>query len=322
MKEKINLKFRISTLAPVASALFAILLDVLIPSTDRLKPTDYPYFDIVMGLAAILLMICALFAAFFREYRIQYRHKICYYTVLILCINLLNLLTAKTEYLPLIYFPDFNNILKVFLDESQTLLICAAYSLRLLGNGIFWGGVIGVLTGILIGWSKAANYWLFPFFRFIGPIPSSIWIPIALLVFPTTFQASTFIIALSMWFPTTILTFSGIQNVPKQYFDVAKTLGANSLYQIIHIAVPAAFPSVFVGLFYGITSSLMALITAEMIGTKYGIGWYLNWQQQVMSWADVYAAFLVIAMICFVGLKLLFRIRDKFLVWQEGTIRW
>lgn len=317
-----NVKFRISTLLPVLSAILAVLFDALLPMSARLKHTEYPYFRIIMLAVAGMLLVCAVRAMFVKEYRVKYCYKVRYYTVLIFFINILNIVTAKTEYLPLIYFPDFNNIIKVFLDKSQTLLICTLYSLRLLGNGILWGGCIGILTGIWIGWSKKANYWLFPFFRFIGPIPSSIWIPIALLVFPTTFQASTFIIALSMWFPTTILTFSGIQNVSKQYFDVAKTLGAGSVYQIIHIAIPAALPSVFVGVFYGVTSSLMALITAEMIGTKYGIGWYLNWQQQVMSWADVYAAFLVIALICFVGLKLLFTVRDKILVWQEGTIRW
>jgi NitT/TauT family transport system permease protein len=61
---------------------------------------------------------------------------------------------------------------------------------------------------------------------------------------------------------------------------------------------------------------------AELMGSKYGIGWYINWQQQIMSYPNVWMAFFILATFCFLVLKGLFGLRKKFLGWQEGIIRW
>ncbi len=319
MKEK---KFRIITIGPILAAIVAFLFDVLIPQHSRIQATETSYFGILMIILIIFFFVLALYSFFNRKYRKSYTDNVMFITVLVCFINLINVITGKTDLLPLIYFPSLNNILHVLVVDKELLFTCILYSLRLFFTGVIYGAIAGIATGIAIGWSKKLNYWFFPPIRFIGPIPPTIWIPISLMIFPTIFGASAFIVALSMWFPTTILTYSGILNIPKEYFEVARTLGANTKYQIIHIAIPASLPSVFVGIFYGVTSSFMALMVAEMIGVKYGIGWYVNWQQQTMSFANVYAALLIIALMCFYFLKLLFRLRDKFLKWQKGTIRW
>jgi NitT/TauT family transport system permease protein len=319
MKE---IKFEKITLGPVIAAILALILDTLILQHSRIPAAETSYFRILMIILLVIFCVLLLRSFIYGKYRKTYVEKVKFITVLICFINLVNIITTKTDLLPLIYFPGPDNILKVFVVDWKLLLTCMLYSLQLFITGVISGGISGIATGIAIGWSKKLNYWIFPPIRFIGPIPPTIWIPIALLVFPTIFGASAFIIALSMWFPTTVLTSSGILNIPRVYFEAASTLGANTRYQIMHIAIPASLPSVFVGIFYGVTSSFMALMVAEMIGVKYGIGWYINWQQQTMSFANVYAALLLIALMCFYVLKLLFRLRDKILGWQKGTIRW
>ncbi len=310
------------TLGPIVATVFALILDRSIPQHARIDAAELPYFSILSIIFILFFCMLALWSAFSEKFRKSYRHKVKFITVLVCFVNLVNIITGKTDLLPLIYFPSLDSVLLVFVTDWELLLTCMLYSLRLFFTGVIFGMLIGILTGVTIGWSERMNYWIFPPIRFIGPIPPTIWIPIALMVFPSIFGASAFIIGLSMWFPTTILTSSGIQNIPKGYFEAASTLGASTLYQIIHIAIPASLPNVFVGLFYGVTSSFMSLMVAEMIGVKYGIGWYVNWQQQTMSFPNVYAALILIALMCFYVLKLLFRCRDKFLGWQEGTIRW
>lgn len=314
--------FNWQVLLPIAALLLMLALNVLIPTHQRITPTEVPYFNnfiyICLGFFS-LLAISTIFLSKFREY---FLYWVKFFTFFICLINVFNLITAKTALLPLVYFPSSDHILRIFVVRGELLTKCVLYSMRLYGSGVFFGGLLGIITGIVIGWSKRLNYWIFPFIRFIGPIPSSVWIPMALLIFPSVFGASAFIIGLNMWFPTTILTSSGIQNVSKKYFEVASTLGANTLYQIFHIAIPASLPTVFVGLFQGITSSFMALLIAEMIGVKYGIGWFVNWQQQTMSFDSVYAGLILIALMCFIVLNILMYLRNKVLNWQEGAIRW
>ena len=63
--------------------------------------------------------------------------------------------------------------------------------------------------------------------RLIGPLPATAWLPLAFFIFPTSGSASVFLIALATAFPVTILTWSGIASVNRDYYDIARTLGAS-----------------------------------------------------------------------------------------------
>jgi NitT/TauT family transport system permease protein len=188
--------------------------------------------------------------------------------------------------------------------------------------GLVIGTSTGLFTGISVGWSKKTAYWIQPIIKILGPIPATAWIPIALTAFPTSFAASIFMVSLSVWFPVTVLSSSGVQNIEAAYFEVAKTLGASNTYQIFKIALPGAMPSIFVGLFNGVCASFISLMSAEMLGVKFGLGWYINWQREVMSYANVYAGLILIAFFCYFFITVLFKFRDKLLIWQKGIIKW
>jgi NitT/TauT family transport system permease protein len=148
-------------------------------------------------------------------------------------------------------------------------------------------------------------------------VPATAWIPAAFYFFPTTFQASIFIVALSCGIPVAILTAAGVASVNKAFYDVARTLGANSRYLVLKIAVPAALPHVFVGLFMGLYYSFAVLVVAEMLGAKYGLGWYIQFQTAYSGYANVYATIIIMALLCSGIIKLLFVARDRLLTGQE-----
>jgi NitT/TauT family transport system permease protein len=88
------------------------------------------------------------------------------------------------------------------------------------------------------------------------------------------------------------------------------------------VGIPAAMPLIFNGLFSGACSSFLTLMTAEMIGVKNGIGWYINWQREMLSYANVYAGLIVVAISFYSLITLFFKVRDRILVWQKGMIKW
>jgi ABC-type nitrate/sulfonate/bicarbonate transport system permease component len=79
---------------------------------------------------------------------------------------------------------------------------------------------------------------------------------------------------------------------------------------------------VFVGLFIGLGASFPVLVVAEMLGVKAGLGWYLQWAQGWAAYANMYAALLVMALMCSGLITLLFRTRDRLLAWQKGLVKW
>jgi len=320
---------------PFLAILLSIILEIIIETDKRqiglsisadgkqlnlLKETNYYlWFLIVMAVIALLFGTLSYFNIKVKE---KLEYKGIFWVGVLVLINVYNLVTTKFNILPTIYFPSPTRIIGVIFEDRTLILKCLGYSARLLLTGFFSGAIIGLLCGIAIGFSKRVSYWISPLVRFLGPIPSTAWIPIALVSFSDTVTASSFIIALAVWFPTTLMTSSGIQNVANSFFEVSETLGAGLFYKIFKVAVPAAMPGIFIGIFNGICSAFITLMTAEMIGAKYGIGWYINWQKEMMCYSNVYAGLIVIAVTFSILITLLFKVKDRLLIWQKGVIKW
>jgi NitT/TauT family transport system permease protein len=57
-------------------------------------------------------------------------------------------------------------------------------------------------------------------------------------------------------------------------------------------------PYVFVGLFMGLYYSFAFLVVAEMLGAKFGLGWYMRFQTAYSGYANVCATLVIMALIC------------------------
>ena len=308
--------------APIFGILLALLVQISVPNSTLHPAAPRPYYT---GVLLILLAVATVFFAlsfFIPRLRTSLAYKGPFLAGAGVLVTVLNLITAKFALLPVIFFPSYDNILAIFITQSTLLGKCIWYSFRLLLLGVFWGITVGFVTGVLLGFSQKANYWINPYIKLIGPIPATAWIPLVLTTFPTPFGASVFIIALSVWFPVLLMTSSGIQNTSKVYFEVGRTLGAGTFYQVFRIAVPAALPNIFQGIFTGICAAFIALMTAEMFGAKYGIGWYISYQKAMMLYSGVYAGLILIALFCTIIITALFKVRSKVLNWQKGLIKW
>jgi ABC-type nitrate/sulfonate/bicarbonate transport system permease component len=75
-------------------------------------------------------------------------------------------------------------------------------------------------------------------------------------------------------------------------------------------------PATAMGLYY----SFAVLVVAEMLGAKYGLGWYIQFQTAYSGYANVYATLIIMSLICAGLVKLLFVVRDRLLGWQRGFI--
>src|SRR4051794_23054120 len=238
----------------------------------------------------------------------------------VLC--LWELITTGFRLLPLPYFPGPAGVLQSLINDRQLLFDSTWHSLILLLGGYTLGVVIALVSGICIGWFAQARYWGMPLLKVIGPIPATAWIPLAMVVSPSAIFSAVGLIALAVWFPVTMLTASGISNTKASYIDVARTLGASRGYLIFRVAIPAAMPSIFIGLFMGLGASFLTLVVAETVGVRSGLGWYLGWAQAWAEYGKVYAALVIMAAFFSSIMTLLFKVRDRVLIWQKGVIKW
>lgn len=306
----------------ILSALLAIQVHVRMPNSVLQPATPQPYFLYLLYIALAVFVLLYLLSFFLKPVADKLDQTGPLLAGGVLLLNIVNIVCSKLALLPVLFFPSLDRVFGVYVSDWELLLKCIGSSGKLLIIGFSIGAVIGFGTGILVGFNKKAAYWFNPFVKIIGPIPATSWSPLVLSLFSTSYQAAVFMIALSVWFPITVMTSNGIQNVQQTYFEVADTLGAGKLWKVFKVGIPAALPGVFLGFFYATTGSFVTLVTAEMFGCKLGIGWYLNWQKSMMLYANVYAGLILLAVLCNLIITLLFRVKDRLLLWQKGVIKW
>jgi NitT/TauT family transport system permease protein len=272
----------------------------------------------ILGVSIVL----AIAQSFWTALRQWMRHMWPIFAAAILLLGLWDVITLGFHLLPLPYFPGPAAVLRSLISDRALLLDSTWHSLVLLLSGYTLGVIVGLVSGVCIGWSTSVRYWGMPLLKVVGPIPATAWIPLAMVVSPSAIASAAGLIALAVWFPVTMLTASGISNTRASYLDVARTLGAGRAYLIFRVAIPAAVPNIFIGLFMGLGASFLTLVVAESIGVKSGLGWYVSWAQGWAEYGKVFAALIIMAGFFSTLMTLLFKIRDRLLVWQKGIIKW
>jgi NitT/TauT family transport system permease protein len=316
---------------PAVAALAALALHQFLPDRqllplslgwlDRLPAWGRPY-PVVLE---VLLAGSPLLAAVrwvWPPLRLWARHQAPLLAGVLVVLALWDLVTLKRNWLVLPYFPGPDQVLAGLVEDRLLLLRSTGHSLVLLLSGYGFGVAAGLVSGLLIGWSPQVRYWGMPVLKVVGPIPATALVPLVMTLFTGSFLCGAALIGFAVWFPVTMLTASGIANVPLSYLDVARTLGAGRWYLIFRVAVPAALPHIFIGLFMGLSASFLTLIVAETVGVQAGLGHYFRWRQSNMEYDKTYASLLVMALFFSGVMTLLFKTRDRVLAWQKGVIRW
>jgi NitT/TauT family transport system permease protein len=317
-----HVRAALSLAMPTMAAGAALLLHLHLPSKQNLMPTPTHHYPLVLKVllgSSPLLMILSAFWLRARKWSLHMA-PLLGAGVLLACGW--DLITLKFALLPLPFFPGPDAVFVALVDDWRRLLDCAYRSLLLLACGYTVGALAGLVTGVVIGWFPRARYWLMPLLKVVGPIPATAWIPLSIMLFPSSFISGAVLIALAVWFPMAMLTSSGISNVRVSHLEVARTLGAGRAFLIFRVAIPSALPNIFIGMFMGLGAAFLTLIAAEAVGVKSGLGWYIDLGRNYAEYDMIYASLIVTAVFFSTVMTLLFKLRDKVLFWQKGVIKW
>lgn len=303
-------------LLPIIFGILALLEYLYFPNYDEnmMASPVYLYFlSFLIALYGIFLLIS------FKNENIKSKltYKAPLFAFVFVLLMAFDLLTLKLAILPLPYFAWVDRIMNSMLEDKSFLLESTLASLKLLFTGYFIGAILGIICGIFAGYSKKVDYWLDSFLKLLGPIPTTTWIPVVMVLSTSLFGGAVFIIALGVWFQTTLATMTGIKNVDSSYYEAAKTLGASEYELVTKIAIPSASPNIFQGLISAMSSACTSLIVAEMLGVESGLGWYITWKSSWADYSSMYGAIILLALNFIIVNIILKKISNRVLVWQK-----
>lgn len=148
-------------------------------------------------------------------------------------------------------------------------------SLQRVAVGYSLAAIVGIGLGILIGTNKLMFWALDPIFQVLRTVPPLAWLPISLAAFRQSDPSAIFVIFITAIWPIVINTTVGVQQIPKDYNNVARVLQLSRIQYFFTILLPAALPYIFTGLKIGIGLSWLAIIAAEMLVGGVGIGFFI-----------------------------------------------
>lgn len=191
-------------------------------------------------------------------------------------------------------------------------------SLWRIGRGYAAGALLGVPTGILIGRSAVIRKLIDPIIQGLRPVPITAWLPVAIALFGIRDPSAIFLIALGAFYPIVVSTTQGTCAIPENLTRVGGMMGMSWAQSVRMIILPYAAPSIFTGLRLGLGVAWTAVVVAEMVAVKSGLG-YVLWDAYYIGRMDVVLADMVsIGLIGFLSDRILLTIEAYVLRWRAA----
>ena len=183
------------------------------------------------------------------------------------------------------------------LAQSSKLFNHVTSSLTRVTAGYAIAAVFGIVLGLAIGRSRRAGDVLLPPLEILRPIPAVAWIPLAVLMFPSSEASMIYITFIGALFPILLNTIHGVENVDPRLIASAQSLGGTRGAILWEVILPGAAPSIVTGLAIGMGTSWFCLVTAEMISGQFGIGYYTWESYTIQNYPDIVVGMILIGLL-------------------------
>ena len=120
-------------------------------------------------------------------------------------------------------------------------------------------------------------------------MPITAWLPFAIAVFGIYDASALFLIGLGAFYPIVVNTTHGVRDTNLLLLRAARMMGAGESTILTKVVFRSALPSIFTGLRLGIGIAWTAVIVAEMIAVKSGLG-YVLWDAYYVGRMDICVA--------------------------------
>ncbi|WP_304001460.1 ABC transporter permease [Methyloversatilis discipulorum] len=191
---------------------------------------------------------------------------------------------AHLGFITFAHVPPPSEVLEAGIEllSSPKLSLHVGHSLARIGAGYLSAALAGVGLGLLIGRFRWAARALLPPLEVLRPIPAVAWIPLAILMFPSTEVSMMFITFTGAIFPILLNTIHGVEAVDPRLVASARSLGTRGPRLFAEVILPSAAPGIFTGLSIGMGTCWFCLVSAEMISGQFGIGYY-TWESYTLQ---------------------------------------
>ena len=238
--------------------------------------------------------------------------------VSILCLLAIWELICQSGVVSSLFLPAPTAIISALLQmiaDGEIGISLAASLYRILA-GFFIGSLVGLAVGLVTGTSALMDKIGTPIVNAIYPIPKIALLPLFILWLGIGELSKVTIIALGVFFPVAMNTYSGVKNVDTLLLKVAASFNASWWMTMKSVVLPNALPMIFAGLRLAAGTSLLLLVAAEMIAAQVGIGALILHYGDLMITDRLMAGVIVLSLLGLVFNLILQFLERKAIPWK------
>jgi ABC-type nitrate/sulfonate/bicarbonate transport system permease component len=203
----------------------------------------------------------------------------------------------------------------VQLAASGALLNHAAHSVFRVLSAWSLAALLAVPLGFAMGRWQPLERALDPVIELFRPISPLAWIPLAILWFGIDEGGKIFVIFIGTFFPILLNTIAGAKSIDPVMIRAGRILGCTDNASLFRkVVLPASLPQVIVGLRISFGTGWAAIIAAELVAARSGLGYLISNGMEVLR-----SDFVLVGMVTIGVLGVLF---DAVFRWFDRRCNW
>ena len=170
-------------------------------------------------------------------------------------------------------------------------------TMRAWAIGLTIASVAAIAVGLLLGSVPALRAATASTVEFLRPIPSVALIPLAVLLYGTSIEATLLLVVYACFWQVLVQVVSGVADVDPVAADTARSYGLGPMARVRHVTWPTALPYVMTGLRLAASVALVLAITVQLITGAPGLGSEIALAQSGGAVALTYALVVVTGLV-------------------------
>lgn len=212
--------------------------------------------------------------------------------------------------------PSPEGLFSIYKEKTNEVTDGIFASVKLLFFGILIGLALGVIVGLLAGFIPRVREVVSPIAGILSPIPPLVYTPYVVMIAPTFYIASLFVIFSAVFWPTLTQTINSVKSIDKRVIEAARTMGVSTFQMLFKVILPYIVPAIIVGLSRSLRAAFLCLTGAEMLGASAGLGFFIKMYERNLDFRAILAGILVLAVVVSIIDLLVRKAEQKLVKWR------
>jgi NitT/TauT family transport system permease protein len=185
--------------------------------------------------------------------------------------------------------------------------------------GLLIAATLSVSVGVLIRYVGILEKLVLPTITLLSPVSPIAWLPVAIFIFGIGNAPAIFMVVVALFFHMVLSTISQIDNVNRNFINVARTMGASKRQVYTRVIIPAILPQLLIVLRLNLFGAWMVVLVAESTGVGFGLGQVIMMARNTFNPSLVFFTIALIGLLGFLSDWLLRFVQKRVLYWVPET---